>query len=32
MALTGTGRKGYTEDEIDALLPESLRRPKGAAA
>jgi hypothetical protein len=31
-ALTGGGRKGYSEDEIDALLPESLRRPKGAAA
>jgi hypothetical protein len=31
-ALTGAGRKGYSEDEIDALLPESLRRPKGAAA
>lgn len=30
-ALTG-GRKGYSEDEIDALLPESLRRPKGAPA
>jgi hypothetical protein len=29
-ALTGAGRKGYSEDEIDALLPESLRRPKGA--
>jgi len=31
-ALTGAGRKGYSEDEIDALLPESLRRPKDAAA
>jgi conflict system pore-forming effector with SLATT domain len=31
-ALTGGGRKGYSEEEIDALLPESLRRPKGAAA
>jgi hypothetical protein len=31
-ALTGAGRKGYSEDEIDALLPESLRRPKGAEA
>ena len=31
-ALTGAGRKGYSDDEIDALLPESLRRPKGAAA
>ena len=31
-ALSGTGRRGYSEDEIDALLPESLRRPKGAAA
>lgn len=31
-ALTGGGRKGYSEDEIDALLPASLRRPKGAAA
>jgi|SRR5215831_2237520 len=30
-ALTG-GRKGYSDEEIDALLPESLRRPKGAAA
>ena len=30
-ALTG-GRKGYSEEEIDALLPESLRRPKGAPA
>ena len=31
-ALTGDGRKGYSEEEIDALLPESLRRPKGATA
>lgn len=31
-ALAGGGRKGYSEEEIDALLPESLRRPKGAAA
>lgn len=31
-ALTGAGRKGYSDEEIDALLPESLRRPKGAAA
>ena len=31
-ALAGTGRTGYSEEEIDALLPASLRRAKGAAA
>jgi hypothetical protein len=31
-ALSGTGRRGYSEDDIDALLPASLRRPKDAAA
>jgi hypothetical protein len=31
-ALSGTGGRGYSEDDIDALLPASLRRPKDAAA
>jgi hypothetical protein len=31
-ALAGTSGSGYSEEEIDALLPASLRRPKGAAA
>jgi hypothetical protein len=31
-ALSGTGKSGYSEDEIDALLPASLRRPKDAPA
>ena len=31
-ALSGAGRRGYSEDDIDALLPASLRRPKDAAA
>ena len=31
-ALSGTGRSGYSEDEIDALLPASLRRPKSVQA
>ena len=30
--LSGTGRSGYSEEEIDALLPASLRRPKDAPA
>ena len=31
-ALSGAGKSGYSEDEIDALLPASLRRPKDAPA
>jgi hypothetical protein len=31
-ALSGTSGGGYSEEEIDALLPASLRRPKDAAA
>ena len=31
-ALSGKGRRGYSEDDIDALLPASLRRPKESAA
>jgi hypothetical protein len=31
-ALSGTGGSGYSEEQIDALLPASLRRPKNAAA
>jgi hypothetical protein len=31
-ALSGTGGNGYSEEEIDAMLPASLRRPKDAAA
>ena len=31
-ALSGEGRRGYSEDDIDALLPASLRRPKDEAA
>ncbi len=31
-ALSGAGGSGYSEEEIDALLPVSLRRPKDEAA
>ena len=31
-ALSGTRGSGYSEEEIDALLPVSLRRPKDEAA
>lgn len=31
-ALSGGDRVGYSEEDIDALLPASLRRPKDAAA